>query len=153
MAYVDQMTSFSNSQAVTTTAISTNVLDTNPSGSANAIKDLGQGDGLQGVALTVNVPVAFTGGTSIQINLESSAAAGLTSPTVHWASPVIPLASLTQGAVLARVPLPMGDYLRYVGVRYTVVGTMTAGAVDAQLSKSAGEIGTPRPYASGFSVA
>ena len=154
MAILDRMTTFSDAQVVTTTAISTNVLDTNNTGSPNATKDLGIGDGNQGVTVNVLVPVAFAGGTSIQINLESSAADTLTSPTVHWASPVIPLASLTQGAILARVPLPAGNYLRYMGLRYTVVGTMTGGgAVDAFLTKSSGEVGTPRPYASGFAVA
>jgi hypothetical protein len=154
MAFIDRMNTFSNAQVVTATAISTDVLDTNNTGSPNGIKDLGIGDGMQGVTLNVTVPVAFAGGTSIQINLESSAAEGMTSPTVHWASPAIPLAQLTQGAILARVPLPAGNYLRYMGVRYTVVGTMSGGgAVDAFLTKSSGEVGVPRPYASGFSVA
>lgn len=154
MAIMDRMNTFSDAQVVTTTAISTDVLDTNTTNSVNAIKDLGIGDGNQGVTLNVIVPTAFAGGTSLQINLESSAAAGLTSPTVHWSSPVIPVAQLTQGAILARVPLPAGNYLRFMGLRYTVVGTMSGGgSLDAFLTMSSGEIGTPRPYASGFAVA
>jgi hypothetical protein len=149
MAITDRMTTFSNAQVITTTAVSTDVLDTNPSGSANIVKNLGAGQGMGGVVLNVIANATFVGGTGLTITLESDDNAGLATPTVH-ASIVVTPATPAAGTVLARIPLPEGNYERFVGLRYTVTGTYTGGAVDAFLTSNTGEVGLPITYASGL---
>jgi hypothetical protein len=133
--FVDKQNEFSDSQAVTATAISTNVIDTLPmTGNPNLTQNLG---GFQGAFLVVQIDVTFTGATSMAISLESDSTANLaTSPTVHYNSGAIVEASLVAGANGGNfiiIPLPVGAYERYLGLRYTVVGTHGAGAISAFL--------------------
>jgi hypothetical protein len=112
-------------QAITATALSTNVVDLR-NASAPALSDTGQGSILQ----------AFNSLTSLDVTLESDSTSNLaTSPTVH-VKLTAPLATLTAGAVAACSPLPAGaNYERYLGVRYTVVGSNpTTGSVFAYLT-------------------
>lgn len=135
---LDAQNEFSNSQAVTATAISTNVIDTLAGNSfTNVVQNLG---GFAGSAwLVVQVDTTFTAGgaATLTISLESDSTANLaTSPTVHFSTAPIALASLTVGAQLLIIPLPFGSYERYLGVRYTVAtGPMTAGAISAFLTR------------------
>jgi hypothetical protein len=143
---VDKQLEFSDSQAVTTTAISTNVIDTLPmTGNPNLTQNLG---GFQGAFLVVQVDVTFTGATSMAISLESDSTANLaTSPTVHFNSGAILEASLiagSNGGNLIVIPLPAGAYERFLGLRYTVVGTHTAGSISAFITR---DIQNWRPYA------
>lgn len=122
-------------QAITATAISTNVIDTRSVSGLPASADLGAGSGMGQLYLVVQTIQAFNTLTSLTITLESSAAAGLTSSTVHFSTGAILLAALTANTVLARVVLPSADYLRYLGLRYTVTGTNpTQGSVLAYLT-------------------
>ncbi|KAG0928904.1 hypothetical protein G6F31_017545 [Rhizopus arrhizus] len=74
---LDKTNEFSDGQAITATAISTNVIDHNPA-NKTATVDLGTGEV---VYLVVQVDQAATaaGAATVAITLESSAAAGLTS--------------------------------------------------------------------------
>lgn len=147
---LDKQTAFSAAQAVTVTAISTNVLDTR-NASTPALVD----EGLLGedLWLVVQCDTAATAGgaATLTISLESDSTANLaTSATVHWTSSAFALASLTAGAVLARIKLPSGNYERYLGVRYTVAtGPLTAGAFSAFLTPG---IDRNINYPSGFSI-
>ena len=146
---LDKTNEFSDGQAVTATAISTNVIDHNPA-NKNATIDIGTGED---VYLVVQIDQAATaaGAATVAITLESSAAAGLTSPTVHFTSATYALADLTAGKELIKVKLPSGDYKRFLGVRYTVgTGPLTAGQFSAFLVK---DIQTKQQYKSGFTVA
>lgn len=147
---LDTQTKFSDAQALTATAISTNVLDTR-NGTKPALAD----EGIMGhdLWLIVQAVAALTaaGAATVVVTLESSSTADLaTTPTVHYTSAAIPVASLVAGFSLARVQLPSGDYQRYVGVRFTVAtGPFTGGTISAFL--------TPDPqrnviYPSGFTV-
>lgn len=134
---LDKQNEFSDSQVVTATAISTNVIDTLAGASfGQLIQNLG---GFAGSCfLVVQVDVAFAGGTSLAISLESDSTANLaTAPTVHFSSGAIALAALTPaGKTLLVLPLPYADYQKYLGVRYTVVGTMSGGgAISAFLTR------------------
>ena len=135
-------------QAITATAISTNVLDVRQA-ALPALVD----EGLLGAELYLNVQViqAFNTLTSLTVTLESDSTANLaTAPVVHIATAAILLAALTAGAVIARIKLPSADYKRYVGVRYTVGGAApTLGSVLAFLS-----VGTQRNviYPTGISI-
>lgn len=149
--YVDSQAEFSNAQAVTATAISTNVMDLNPNASANVLQDIGAGEE---VWLVVSVQTTATAGgaATTTISLESDSTADLaTSPTVHFTTTALALAAVTAGATLVAVRLPLGNYERYLGVRYTIAtGPLTAGNFDAFLTKDVNVIKT---YASGFTVA
>lgn len=76
-----------------------------------------------------NVVVALAGGTSIQVQLITSASANLSSPTVLASGPVVALAAAIAGAELLDVPIP-GTSQRYLGLQFVTLGTFTgSGAV------------------------
>ena len=130
--YVDYDNELSDSQAVTATAISTNVIDL---GTGNTTRDIGNG---MPVYLVIQTDTAATaaGAATVTFSLESDSTADLaTSATVHWTSAAIGKASLVAGYEVAAVALPSGDYERYLGLRYTVAtGPLTAGAFSAFLT-------------------
>lgn len=118
-------------QAITATANSTNVIDLR-NGTAPSLVD----EGISGpeLWLVVQVGQAFNTLTSLTIALVSSAATALTTPTTHFSQSVA-LAALTAGSTAVRVQVPSGDYLRYLGLIYTVVGSNpTLGTVNAFLT-------------------
>jgi hypothetical protein len=149
---MDQQSLFSDAQAVTVTANSTNVIDTLPSGGPNTKSGIGDG---QDVSLFAQVgSAAFAGGTSLAIALVSADDAALTTNVItHYTTGAIALASLTAKARLIGLDLPYGKYRRYVGLQYTVVGTMTAGAITAGLVEDLQTLNGTVDYAKGFTVA
>lgn len=149
MAFIDTMNEFSDAQAITSTAISTNVYDlfsVRKGGSSTAADispntriDLGPGDVELWVVVTVNT--TFTTGTSavLTVTFETADDAGLTTnaTVIATSASAITAANLTQGTQLIALSIPSALYRRYIGIRYTVgVGTFTAGAVDAYLTPS-----------------
>lgn len=131
---LDKQLEFSDGQAITATAISTNVVDTLPGATnPNLTQNLG---GFQGAFLVIQVDNAFTGtGVTLSISLESDSTANLaTSPTVHYSSGAIAQADLTADFYIA-IPLPYGSYEKYLGVRYTVAGTSPSGTVSAFITR------------------
>lgn len=117
----DYFLQFSDAQAVTSSAASTNVIDC---GVANA--NLGATGQLW---LVVSVNTTFTGATSMTVALQDDAAEDGTYANLV-ASEDYAEASLTKGTKLLCVPLPL-EHARYLRVYYTVTGTHGAGAVDA----------------------
>jgi len=122
MALIDYNNMFSNAQAVTSSAASTYYIDGRAAGEALN----------NDIYLIVEVGTEFTGGTSLEIALQTSADSSFSSYTTLYDSGVILLAKLTANTVLVKVPIPIG-LLRYLRVYYTVSGTMTAGTVSAFL--------------------
>lgn len=114
---LDNTLVLSKEQAVTTTAASTNIIKTNG------------GDVPNRLFLVVRVDTSFTGCTSVAPSVETDNASAFSSAETVMSLPVYPLASLTAG-MMAIVPLPLGlkDYVR---MKYTVVGTATAGKISA----------------------
>lgn len=115
---------FSDDQAVTATAISENVIDLGVAGTpydaaAALNQDVGKG---APIPVLIQVTSDFNTLTSLTVTLETSAAAGLTSPVV-LATESILLADLVAGKQTHMQYVPNGAELRYLGVRYTVVGT------------------------------
>lgn len=156
--YVDKQIEFSDAQALTATAISTNVYDlfsTDTGGSAeispNTRIDIGAGED---VYLIVGVPTTLSGGTAtgITVTLETADDAALTTNAqVVATSGLIPVASLVAGFNIMKVKLPPFAYRRYIGVRYTAAtGPFGAGAVDAFITM--GAVDANRIYKSGFTV-
>lgn len=146
--YVDKQIEFSDSQAVTAAAISSNVYDifsvktggaTSASDySPNTRIDIGSGPGDLYLVVSTAVTATDTGSdATLTITLESADDAGLTTNAqVHYSTPAIAFASFaTAGTQLVAIRIPAGLYRRYVGVRYTVAnGPLTAGAFDAFLT-------------------
>ena len=123
----------SNAQAVTTTAVSTNVFD------SGSLRDLGNGDDPTLDILCV-VTTTFAGGTSILATLQGS----IDNSTFFTMTegPVVVLANLIQGQRLLdqTLPRPLQGAItgaplqanpRYYRMNYTVVGTMTLGNLSA----------------------
>lgn len=121
---IDAHNMFSDAQDVTVSAESDNVVDL-------LAARRGAGEKLQ---IACNVQTTFVGGTSIAVSLQSSAAAAFGSYTTHWTGPAIGVASLAAGYRFELPDLP-DDIARYVRLYYTVVGTFTAGYLDAALVK------------------
>lgn len=137
--YVDKYAEFSDAQAVTATAISTNVMDliSNSSGK-NILRDIGVGQDVYLVVLTQTLVTDAGSDATLTISLESDSTANLaTSPTVHFTTAALPFAAFSPvGSVLVAVKLPQNQsYEQFLGVRYTVgAGPLTAGAFDAFLT-------------------
>lgn len=157
--FVDTQTELSDAQAVTATAISTNVIDTQAAlgggtniAGGNTIQDIGQGED---VYLVVQTAVAATDAGSdatLTVTLETATDAGLTTgAVVHFSTGALAFAAFSPaGTQLCAIKLPAADYKRYLGVRYTVAsGPLTAGAFDAFLTK---DIQRAKIYKSAFTV-
>lgn len=110
-------------QAITTTAVSTDVIDLTQS------RDIGIGTELD---IWAQVVTPFTGGTSLQVEVQTATDVAFTTPVVLASGPTVALANLVAGADIARMALPTG-VLRALRLRFVVVGTMTAGTVVAGL--------------------
>lgn len=150
---LDTQNTFSDAQAVTATAISTNVIDLNPVSGPNTLMDVGLGEDIYLVVQTQTTATDSGSDATLTVTLESDSTANLaTSATVHYSTGAIAFATFaTAGSTVAMVKLPPGSYEKYLGVRYTVAsGPLTAGAFDAFLTK---DVHKYVNYASGFTVA
>lgn len=126
---------FSDDQAITATAVSTNVVDLGvpgtPFGGNQLNQDIGKGTP---IPLLVQVTEDFNNATSVTVTVEVSAAAAMTSPVV-LATETILLADLVAGKQTHVQFVPKDADLRYLGVRYTVAGTApTTGKFTAGIS-------------------
>lgn len=153
--YVDSQLLFSEAQAVTSTAISTNVVDLNAATATNVplLQDIGIGEDLYLVVTTVTAITDTSSDATLTVTLESDSTANLaTSATVHLSTGALAFATYSAaGSIIFAGRIPAGNYERYLGVRYTVAsGPFTAGAITAFLTK---DIQQARYYASGFTVA
>lgn len=125
---------FSDDQAITATAVSTNVIDLGvagtPYGAVAALnQDVGKG---AGVPVLIQVTEAFNNLTTLTIAIETGATTSLGTVVI---SKAVPLASLTAGYQFPVQVLPNEITGRYLGVRYTVTGTApTTGQVTAGIS-------------------
>ncbi len=113
---------FSVAQAITATAISTNVIDLGVAGTPYDAKravnhDIGKGNM---VPLLVQVVQDFNNATSVEIAIETGADETLGTRII---SEVVPLAELVAGKQFVLTYLPNEITERYLGLRYTVVGT------------------------------
>lgn len=134
------------------TYTSTNVIDLAGVGTGNTARDIGAGSPLE---IAVEVTQAFAGGTSMQVALvmADDAAISVNVETILQEAPSL-TASLTAGTIIPihvdrAAPLPAK---RYMALQYTIVGTMTAGAVYAGMVKDLQDKGNNTIFNSGFSV-
>ncbi len=125
---------FSDKQAITATADSTNVIDIGVPGTPYDARgplnyDIGKGTM---IPLTVTVTEDFNNLTTLEISVQTGSTTGL---GTEVASQTIALADLRAGALFNLVTLPIGVEERYLGIVYTVAGTApTTGRVTAGIT-------------------
>jgi len=140
----DKLLRVSTDQALTTTAVSTDTID------LSIARDIGEGDDL---FMNFAVTAALTGGTSVKFEVIIADNAALSSNVVVvGSSDAVVTASLVAGYNTAvRInPQIASTGKRYLGARYTISGTYSAGTVTADIVM---DIQDGRKfYASGFTV-
>ena len=166
------ITSGAQTDAPTTgTQVASNIVDIGvtsgvpSSANGGGARDLGVGDD-PAMKLSAIVTTAFTGGTSLALELSGAPDNGSGAPgsyTVMWQSPAAVVeASLTAGAQLANVDVPRvinGQVLpRFLRLRFITVGTHTGGAIEAQIvldrdDQIVGTTGAYSGYPAGVTVA
>jgi len=139
----DKLLRVSDAQALTTTAVSTDTID------LSIARDIGEGDDLY---MNFAVTAALTGGTSVKFEVITSASADLSTPTVIGSTDAVVTASLVAGYNTAVRINPQIASLgkRYLGARYTISGTYSAGTVTADVVTDIQD--GKKFYASGFTV-
>lgn len=136
----------SNEQALTATATSTYVIDLLPSGGAINAGSTGGPTANTTTMMPAGAMYLYAWvhttldsaaeGATLDVTLESADNTSLSTPTVHMTLPQVPEAALAAGYWAAKgVPIPNGDYKRYLGLRFTVGGEdFTSGKISAWLS-------------------
>lgn len=111
-----------------------NVIDLASVTLSPTLTDIGTGEGLW---LHIVVTTAFVGGTTAQFQLASDSTTDLaTSRTNHITTNAVPIASLVVGFVIFSGRVPNGvTYERFLGIWETTVGNVTAGQINAFLTK------------------
>lgn len=115
---------FSDQQAITATAVSTNIIDLGAPGQAYGAaaalaRDIGKGTG---TPLLIQVTQAFNNLTSLTVTVQESTDAAFTSPNNITATTVA-LADLVAGKVIVPEVWPRSKGYRYIRLSYTVTGT------------------------------
>lgn len=137
---------FSDSQAITADAGSTNCIDLGatgtPYGGSALVRDVGKGCG---IPISITVTEAFNNLTSLQISVQTDDNSSFSSAATRVLTEAIPLASLTLGYQFQGIAyLPEGTNERYVRLYYDVTGTapstgkITAGVVAARQTNFVG---------------
>lgn len=141
----DKLLRVSTDQALTTTAVSTDTID------LSIARDIGEG---QDLYMNFAVTTALAGGTSVKFEVIQADNAALSSNVqVIGSSDAVLTAALVAGYNTAvRInPQVASNGKRYLGARYTISGTYTAGAVTADIVTDIQD--GKKFYASGFTVA
>lgn len=140
----DKFLRVSDAQAVTVTAVSTDTID------LSVARDMGEGREL---FMNFAVGTVFAGGTSTNFEVIIADNAALSSNVVVvGASGAMATADLTAGKLIPVGINPQVASLgkRYMGARYTVVGTNTTGTVTADIVMDIQD--GRKSYPSGFTV-
>jgi hypothetical protein len=142
----DRLLTVSNAQAVTASAVSTDVID------LSKAMDIGEGEDLY---MHINVDVAATaaGAATVEFQVIGSTAAAMSSPVVLGSTGPIGKADLVIGKQIAvRINPQIASLgLRYLSANYVVVtGPLTAGSFTAGIVHDIQD--GKKNYASGYSV-
>lgn len=137
---LDKQTTMSDEQAVTATAVSTNVYDLGV-----GLGNLGAG---QPVYFEASVAEDFAGLTSLTIDVIASDSADMATPTVINSSGAVTLANLKSGYRFAGA-VGMHTLKRYIAFKYTVGGVGTGGTINANFAL---DLNAHESYPSGYVV-
>lgn len=133
----DRTLLFSNAQAITADAASTDIVDLGATGTAFGhaaalVKDIGKG---AAIPLLIQVVEAFNTLTSLRVVVQCDDNSGFSSAK-DVLEVTLPLASLTVGRTFPIIAIPPGVNERYMRIYYDVIGTnptlgkVTAGIVE-----------------------
>jgi len=126
---LDKMLELSDKQAITATAVSTNVIDAGGTRAANIGRDIGAGTALF-AALTINTTLAAAGAATLRLTLQDSDDNVTFVDRVSTAD--LAIADLTAGKKQF-LPIPPG-MRRYIRGNYTVgTGPFTGGTVSLHI--------------------
>lgn len=129
MAIIDRFLQVSNAQVITTTAVSTDVIDAGATKNPAIGRDLGGGTQL---FLEVTVAATFTAGGAGTLTIALQDSADNSSFADVLTTPALALASLVVGGRFY-IPLP-ARMRRYIRANYTVgTGPMLTGTLNAQI--------------------
>ncbi len=123
---IDNTLVLSDHQAITATAASTNLWNTQAQGTPYGwISAYGrdQGEGYMDIPLLIEVTEAFNTLTSLTVSVETDDNAAFSSATTIYTGQAIVLASLVVGYKFALADVPKGQLEQYVRLKYTVAGT------------------------------
>ncbi len=141
---LDKLLMFSEAQAITATAASTDVIDLSPMKGTK--RDIGVGEPLEFWA-TVNTTATAGGAATLNVQLQTSA--DNSTWVTLYDSGTLALASLTAGKRILSTKVPAG-VLKYLRVNYVVAtGPLTAGAFTAGINL---DVDANYSYPSGFTV-
>jgi len=130
---LDRQNLFSLNQAITASAVSTDVIDLGPemwAGNAGSDREIP-------IELTVTETFTSAGATTLQIELQSSVNEAFSVPIKHKLTDVIAKADLAVGKVLTKAIAIPPDVKRYVRLNYVVAtGPFTAGKITAGVTSS-----------------
>jgi len=125
---------FSDDQAITVTAASTNVIDLGATGTvlggSNAlVRDIGRG---APIPILIQVTVDFATLTSLQVTLQAAHVVGFGESYTIAQTPAVVAAELVAGFQFPIIYVPIRTDKRFFRLNYTVAGSnATAGAVTA----------------------
>jgi hypothetical protein len=146
------MTGLALSGSANATAVSTDAID------LGIARDIGEGEKL---SFMIHIVAAVTGATSVQWDAIYATDTTLTTGLIVGGSTgAIPVAALTIGSVHTITLNPILRYnattesskaARYLGLRYIIIGTATAGSYCGYITKDVQD--GKKFYASGFTVA
>ncbi|MFV8981151.1 Bbp16 family capsid cement protein [Serratia fonticola] len=144
---LDYLNMFSQSQAVTVTAASADVIDLGPLYAGNDVRDIGPGYPIEFLAQVATTATA-AGAATVTISLQTSKTSDFATATTLLQTGAIAVADLKAGyRYVATVPHGVQRYLR---VNYAVAtGPLTAGAFTSGLLLDAD---AQRSYASAFKI-
>jgi hypothetical protein len=134
---LDENTLFSDDQAITASAASTNYMDlqagsTPPGAPAALVQKIGGGND---IPLLIQVTEAFATLTSLTVTIQVDDNTSFSSATTVASSHAVPAASLVAGYQFPLVTLPNTVNERYVRLYYTVGGSnATAGTITASIA-------------------
>lgn len=128
--FIDALLTVSDAQALSATGVSTNTIDL---GNPSVKNRIGSGKPMA-MVFTLDVAADFTtGDETYTIQVISSAAANLSSPTVLDSFVINTAANRAAGAIIA-IMLPKGQPIqRFLGANYVLGGTTPSVTVTAEL--------------------
>jgi hypothetical protein len=154
----------------TGTQIASNIIDLGvtsgvpSSANGGGARDIGIGDD-PAMKLSAICPIAWVGGTSVQLELDGAPDNGSGAPgsyTVMWTGQAVLTAALVAGVQIANVDVPRvvpGQVLpRFLRLRFITVGTYTTSSIEAQIvldldQQIQGAAGVYSGYPAGTTVA
>lgn len=123
---LDYLTVLSDAQTITTSAASTNIIDTGAAGDA-----LLAGPGAM-CQFLIDTTITSSQSISVTFDLQTATDSAFTSPVTLASSGAISRATLVAGNVPFQPVIPVGC-LRYLRAYYTSNGTIQNGKVDARV--------------------